>query len=37
MVLTGDAAAGAEVLERQAEGREQLEGLTDRELLRRAA
>jgi hypothetical protein len=36
-VLTGDAAAGAEVLERQAQGREQLEGLTDRELLRRAA
>jgi hypothetical protein len=36
-VLTGDAAAGAEVLERRAEDREQLEGLTDRELLRRAA
>jgi hypothetical protein len=36
-VLTGNAAAGAEVLERRAEDREQLEGLTDRELLRRAA
>jgi hypothetical protein len=35
-VLTSDAAAGAEVLERQAAGREQLEGLSDRERFRRA-
>jgi hypothetical protein len=35
-VLTGDAAAGLDVLERRAEGREQLKRLTDLELLRRA-
>ena len=36
-VLTGDPTAGPDVLERQAEEREKLENLTDRELLRRAA
>jgi hypothetical protein len=36
-VLTGDPTAGPEVFERQAEEREKLESLTDRELLRRAA
>ena len=36
-VLTGDPTAGPEILVKQAEEREKLEGLTDRELLRRAA
>jgi hypothetical protein len=36
-VLTGDPTAGPEVLEKQAEEREKLEALPDRELLRRAA
>ena len=36
-VLTGDPTAGPEVLVKQAEEREKLEGLTDRELLRGAA
>jgi len=35
-VLTGDPRHGAEFLERQGKAREELDGLTDRELLRRA-
>jgi hypothetical protein len=35
-VLTGDPGRGAEFLEREAKAREELDGLTDRELLRRA-